>query len=216
MHFLQHWPWINDDRVIADGSVAPIANDHVIVIALSMLDLNHRHLSRHATQLSCTHPSMFSAVASAKFLNFSHLVKLVRAMSALHHVAGQLHASPAAAATHANCGFLIPRPIGKRLATGLFQDSTCQAHRLECLAGYRHGIRHDTSCDFLQTFIVHIRQRHADEGTCGKSVSGGMKIGQFHSNLKEIENERAFKKRLLPQGCVLHCARIVGRIRDIG
>ncbi|OOW67261.1 hypothetical protein Xmar_05655 [Xanthomonas axonopodis pv. martyniicola] len=159
MHFLQHWPWINDDRVIADGSVAPIANDHVIVIALSMLDLNHRHFSRHATQLSCTHSSMFSAVSSAKFFNFSHLVKLVRAMSALHHVAGQLHASPAAAATHANCGFLIPRPIGKRLVTGLFQDSTCQAHRLECLAGYRHGIRHDTSCDFLQTFIVHIRQR---------------------------------------------------------
>lgn len=61
-----------------------------------------------------------------------------------------------------------------------------------------------------------LKMEHADEGTCGKSVSGGMKIGQFHSNLKEIENERAFKKRLLPQGCVLHCARIVGRIRDIG
>ncbi|AZU16076.1 hypothetical protein AC612_02940 [Xanthomonas citri pv. fuscans] len=145
--------------MIADGSVAPIADDHIIVIALSMLDLDHRHFSRHATQLGCTHSSMFSAVASTKFFNFSHLVKFVRAMPTLNHVAGQFHASPAAAATHANCGFLIPGSVWKCLVTGLFKDSTCQAHRLECLTGDRHGLRHDTSCDFLQTFIMHVRKR---------------------------------------------------------
>ncbi|WP_139370491.1 hypothetical protein [Xanthomonas axonopodis] len=61
-----------------------------------------------------------------------------------------------------------------------------------------------------------LKMEHADERVCAKSVSGGMQIGQFQSNLKEIKNEKAFKKRLLPQGCVLHCARIVDRLRDIG
>ncbi|QTD87995.1 MULTISPECIES: hypothetical protein [Xanthomonas] len=61
-----------------------------------------------------------------------------------------------------------------------------------------------------------LKIEHADEGACGRSVSGGLEIGQFHFSLKEIKNDSAFKKRLLPKGRVLHCARIVGRLRHIG